>query len=466
MNIRLFITLQILLLTPIVTMAQNIEEEEKKKELQEFLLSKRYLADSVFRKIYLKDFTKLLLIAPASGNLNDYVSFNIDKPSASLNYVIKPKFKNKNLNFFNKSFLNLGVNGGYQSDLINVIGNQKPATNFNANISYSQIIRPIYFYEPSSKYILKNSFRLNYDSIYIAKSERDSLKIYQDQLSIVASKIKVIEELPETDEKLKTEKYNKLLIELGEYNLKQKKLSTLKSQIIKRDKLTDSLYSKSDYISKGLLWFTFNQQAGGIKFLSFDPTINTDGYKQKRSSLSYGSTLSFNYYYKSSFNSIISKLFNNSLLSFGGSLGFFNNFKELSPSELKESFKIENANRDSTYTKENTFTVYNYNDFKSFHTGKIWVEFFKMFDQKGTIGVRTKLLRDIPYSNFRNAQNNLETGIIFNSISKADSKSKISFEVFSSFFDLSAKNVKQNDAGQQFFKRNNIGIRTAIPFNF
>lgn len=81
---------------------------------------------------------------------------------------------------------------------------------------------------------------------------------------------------------------------------------------------------------------------------------------------------------------------------------------------------------------------------------------------------RAKYLFDRPYGvdktieKYRRAQQDAEVGIIFNTSSKGDGEkeppSPINFELYFGFKDLSGK---QYEVAGKFYKRNEIGIKTA-----
>lgn len=468
---KLMLSAIVVLCIPISMFAQSAKEIEKKRlqdsvlkkqSLDQVLLRKGLIPNENFRERYVADFTKFLLTGPATGNLTNYTTITIDKPNAALSYVIKPK---NSFKFLNQGFFNLGINGGVETGVINLISKQKPATSYMTKASYSQLVKPFYFYFDTSRYNLDSKIKKEYDKMYVADvelKEEARLKKRIDSLIPILNLFHKMESSTANTRRIKADSINPTL---DIYSKSIDSLKKLKSKIAKKVAFSDSVFNKGSFSSQGLLWFTLTQQAGGLKFLRYDPNDVANSYRPKQSTESYESSLTINYYYKSTFGSLASVLLKNSLITIGGSLGYYNNFAELVSSEQKESFKKENAAKDSTFTKGNTFTVYP-GEFKTYHAGKIWAEAYKMFFDKGEFGIRAKIIRDMPYRGPRSAQNNLETGIVFNSVSSADSKTKISFEVFCTFFDLGGKNLEAVDVGQKFYKRNSIGVKTAIPLNF
>lgn len=421
--------------------------------LKKIFLSKKLLPDTNFKTLYMADFTSLLLVENKSNIINS-ASFDLQKPSAKLTYAYMPKNK--------RWFINSSVKAGSETNVFDLIKNQTPATAYNLNVSFSQVFFVKYFYSGEAKYELFSSIKKKYDLFSnTAKQRKDSIEI-ESRFKYLNDKLNAIYKKKQNE----NDKYEEINKNIDSLIAVKKLIDSLYKSNQNKRKILDTIYNSVNYTAKGLAWFSFNQKVGGLKFSVYEPNNMGNGYRNKKTTDHFESSASINYFYKSggAYGSYWSRLLQNSLVSLGGSLGYYNNFDELNPSEFKENFKLENAAKDSTYTKGNTYTVYDGSEYITYHAGKIWLETYKMFDKKGTIGLRAKIIRDIPYGRVRKAQSDLETGIIFNTI-KPDGVTKFTFEIGLNYYDLNGRNVKEDDLGQRFYKRNSINIKAAVPFN-
>lgn len=446
-----------------ITPPTNNEKETKLKDY----LTKAPLTNKEFYEVSFADFSKLLQTDFTTGKTMSYAAVNIAKPSAEVSYAIRPKG-------IGKSFFNIGLKGGYDDDVISLIKGQKPSKNYSVNISYSIMLFNKYFYLGSDKYNLKSDYMTNYNKLFVSKADSaEKKKLDADKAKLVKSLNRYYSSLKSTEDqvvinKLKDSIYNDMLV----YNSIANRLSKIDSVQKKRDKLADSLTKKFNYNSKHMFWTTISQQSSGNKFHYYDKiTPQNTTVNSKQTTNAYESTVTFNYFYKTEKPSVFQNVLNNLLLTGGLSAGYFNNFDELSSTEFK---KIEKTDVGTTsYTNTDVTTVYDNTDFKTYHGAKVFLEGYKMFTTSGNLGLRLKYLWDMPYgepdnSTRRKAQQNVETGIIFNTAKKGSTRdaSPISFEVFYSFNDLDGRNVTPANIGQKFYKRNQIGVKTAIPFNF
>jgi hypothetical protein len=438
-------------------------QQERADSLVKELARKELVPKENFREMVFIDFSKLLNTDMATGKALSFASFTLDKPSAEASYSIRPKITGerakKYVGWLNQSFISLSVKGGFESGIINVVKDQKPAKGFLANFSYSQMIRPFYFYLNEQKYRCNAMIKSQYDSIYTSCADHlklDSLNIRLSTLGIGLDNL--LKAIPSDNQKIidATESYGQTLAERD----------TIAKKIRYHTGVKKRIFDKTEWSSKGLLWFTFNQQAGGLKFYGYDSLNVAEKYHPEVNSNTFQTSLTVNYYYKSSFGSFWSKLLRNSLFSLGTSLGYYNNFDQLTASELKESIKVGPTTGNTTYGKGNTYTVYSGEKaFAAYHAGRLWIEGYKMFSSEGTLGLRMKFMHEIPYTGIPNGQSNLESGMVFNAIGK-DGKAKVSFEVFYTFYDLNGNNVAASNTGQKFYERNLIGVKTAVPFSF
>ncbi|TKC01456.1 hypothetical protein [Pedobacter cryotolerans] len=447
------------------------DEEKKEQLIKRFL--EHPLDSSKFLERSFADFSKLLQTDFSTGKSMSYATVNVTKPTAEVSYAIRPRGIGKN-KILKNSFINLGLQGGFGNDIISLISTQKPASNFSANVSFSFILKQKYWYLPSDKYDLYSTFINNYDTLFMTKEEGIQQK------TLLAQKLKLSYKLKTFDEKVDTTKNmndlkklkDSIYLNMIAYNSLVNQLSKYEKFATKREKLLDSLNTKFNYNSRHIFWGTISQKAGGNRFNYYDKVNpqNTTA-NAKKSISSYESTFTLNYFHKTENPRGYQNFLSNMLLTGGITAGYFNNFAELSSTEFKKVEKTDVTN--TSYTNTAVTTVYDLSDFKTYHGTKAFVEGYKMFTATGNLGLRFKYIWDMPYGKAdiatkRKAQQNIETGIVFNTAKKGSTRaaSPISFEVFYSFNDIHGRNVSAVNVGQKFYKRNQIGVKTAIPFNF
>lgn len=450
---------------------KTIDDEKKEQLIKRFL--KHPLDSNKFLERSFADFSKLLQTDFSTGKSMSYAAVNITKPTAEVSYAIRPRGIGKN-KILKNSFINLGVQGGFGNDIISLINTQKPSSNFSANVSFSFILRKKYWYLPSDKYDLYSSYINNYDALFMTKQDSTQYQILLAQKRELSGKIETFDEKVDTIKNMNDLKKLKdsIYFSMIYYNKIVNQIIDYEKFISKKEKFIDSLNAKFNYNSKHLFWGTISQKAGGNRFHYYDKLNpqNTTA-NAKKSISSYESTFTLNYFYKNESPKWYQQFINNSLFTLGLSAGYFNNFEELSSTEFKKVEKTDLTN--TSYTNTAVTTVYDLSDFKTYHGTKAFFEAYKMFTQSGNLGFRFKYIWDMPYGeenmvNKRKAQQNIETGIVFNTAKKGSTRaaSPISFEIFYSFNDINGRNVSAANVGQKFYKRNQIGVKTAVPFNF
>ncbi|GAA4213161.1 hypothetical protein GCM10022289_44910 [Pedobacter jeongneungensis] len=425
-------------------------QNHKTSSLDSALLVAGQIPGEKFREVVFADFSKLLLTDMSAGKPLNFTTITIDKPSAEINYAIRPKKV--------PGFLSLNVKGGSESGIIQLLKDQKPAKGFSASATWSQMFRPIYYYEPADKYRMLSDIQHDYDELYVSKELVERIQKLNKLIDSSQTTLDLYYQK-------KQDNVENIRRELPDYRELVEKRDALLADAKKRKAKLDSYYDKAKWSFRTLFWVSVSQQAGGLKFYRYDVTDVANMYHPEVTSNTFQSTGTLNVFFTGTHKGWESSIARNLLLSVGGSLGYYNNFDELNSSDLKENVKVGPTDAATTYAKSNSYTVYS-GAYREYHAGRVWAEGYKMFGTSGSIGLRLKFLRDIPYENIPKAQSNLETGLVFNSIKKSDQTAKISFEVFYSFFDLGGKNLKPEESGEKFYKRSQVGIKTAIPFNF
>lgn len=442
-------------------------DSEKEDQLKKRFTDTPLGTDDFF-ELSFADFSKLLQTDFSTGKSMSYAGVNITKPTAEVSYAIRPK------GILKKSFLNVGLSGGYGDDVISLIKGQKPAKNYSANVSYSIVLSTKYKYLGVDKYNLNSDYTNNYDLLFLTESQTTEINKLKTDKAALVKKLDSFYTFLNTNKnevakpKVKDSIYQNMMA----YNKINNQLFKIDSVETKRNKLADSLIGKFKFNTKHLLWLTVSQKAGGSKFHYYDklnPQNTTVNGKQTTNT--YETTATINYFFKMLKPFGGYHIISNLLLTGGVSAGYFNNFDDLSSTEFK---KVEKTDVTTTsYTNTDVTTVYDVSDFKTYHGAKVFMEGYKMFTASGSLGLRFKYLWDMPYGEpndltKRKSQQNIETGIVFNTAKKGSTRevSPISFEVFYSFNDVDGRNVSAANVGQKFYKRNQIGVKTAIPFNF
>ncbi|MBB2143957.1 hypothetical protein GM921_00540 [Pedobacter sp. LMG 31464] len=436
---------------------------ELNKKLVEIVTTKQPVPDGLFKELVYVDFTKLLQAGGTSGKPLNYATVNITKPNASVNYTIGPT-KNK------KWFINLGASGGFDDDLITLVENQKPAKSYAANASFSYILSSVYKYSPNDNYTLKEELKTAYAPLHIYDYERPTVEYLEYELKESAKRLSKAYDILEKQLLKKgadvSAERKAITDELDTYTTFRKEKEELVKKINDRQEKLDALYTPMKFPSKHMTWITLTQKAGGNQFRFYDAVLPEKTIANGKSNRSvYQSSATFNYYYNNSKRNF------RFLGTFGISAGSFNNFDELSGSEYKVVAKKEID--PNTYTKSDSYTVYDQSSYKSYHASQAFIEGYFLISKNGNFGLRTKYLFDMPYGEdklnekFRRSQQDAEIGVIFNTNSKptkekADS-SPISFELYYGFNDLGGR---QYEVKGKFYKRSEIGIKTAIPFSF
>ncbi len=439
----------------------SVLNAERKAALIQFRTASNLLPKEHFRDFVYADFTKLLQAGGSVGKPLDFATVDLSKPKAAVSYSFGGK----------KSFFaNLGASGGYEDGVISLIENQKPAKSYSANASISFIISIDYNYSAEEKLRVKGDLDKELGKIFVYDYERQTEVYYQQQLK--ASKKVIDTKLDQLAATLKadkdadvTTKRKAISDEMDNYTVIRYKLEKLQKSIVKREENERLFYQKATYATKHLWWITFGQKAGGTQFRFYDALSPEKTVANKKSRSIYHTTASLNYFYKNENRNL------RLLLSGSLSAGNFNNFDELTGSEFKTVAKKEIP--PDTYTKSDVYTVYDPSAFKSYHATRLFVEGYLLFGERGKFGLRGKYLFENPFgenkttTQYRRPQQDAEIGFIINTVSKASLKeektSPISFEIFYTFNDLYGN---QPNVTSKFYKRSEIGIKTAIPFSF
>jgi hypothetical protein len=431
---------------------------ERKAKLKEITTRRQPLNDTLFFETVYADFTKLLQTEAPTGKPLNFASIDITKPKAQVNYAFGPKKKKK-------WFINIGAGGGVEDGLISLLENQKPAKAYSANVSFSHMIYSKYRYRGEDNYALKSQIENEFEKLCIYEYELKRLAYYQHQLNTLDSLLGIdhnaIENKKTTEAQHQVHR-DSIELRQSRYASNYKSKAELAQSINDRKAKLDSIYKTMHYPSKHLFWFTLGQKAGGNSFRFYDAANPEKTIANKKSNRqSYQTAASVSYYYKNANRNFIS------LLNLGVEAGSYNNFAELTGSEFKTVAKKEIV--PDTYTKSDSYTVYDPSEYKFYHAVKPYVEAYLLFDQNGNFGLRAKYLFDMPCgedkstANYRRSQQDAEIGFVINTSSKAKPDSPISFEVYYGFNDIGGR---QDGATGKFYKRSEIGIKTAIPFNF
>lgn len=440
-------------------------------EVKDFLTRKQPLVQERFFELTFNDFSKLLATDFSTGKPLSYASLEVAKPSAAVSYAIRPFVKS---NILKNSFFNLGLQGGFNDGIIGLISGQKPSKSYAASLSYSILFKSLYKYTDTDNYTLKAKIVNRYNEMVLTKEEKLLAA------SLAKEKKSLAEKLNELYKQLKDAEANgtetgvlkdSIYANMLNYQALVKKTDHLTTIVEKKKKLADSVYKQFNYSSKHLFWMTVTQKANGNKFRYYD-SVNPPNTLQntKKTTNGFETTATLNYFYKSVSPSGFGYFFNNLLLTGSISAGYFNNFEELSSTEFKKATKTDVGT--TSYTNTEVTNVYDITDFKAYHGTKVFLEGYKMFTKSGTLGLRLKYIWDMPYgesdnSTKRHAQQNVEVGMVFNALNaKSGGPANINFEVFYAFNDLNGSNLTPANAGQKFYKRNQIGVKTSIPFNF
>jgi len=440
-------------------------------EVKDFLTRKQPFEQQRFFEQTFNDFSKLLATDFSTGKPLSYASFEVAKPSAEVSYAIRPFAKWK---YLKNSFINLGLQGGFNDGVIGLISGQKPSKSYAANLSFSFLFKSLYKYTDTDNYTLKAKIVNRYNEMVLSNEEKQLASTLAEQKKLLAKKLNDLYELLKSAEKNGTETVNlkdSIYANMQNYQALVKKTDLLTATVEKKKKIADSVYNQFNFSSKHLFWMTVTQKANGNKFRYYD-IVNPQNTLQnsKKTSNGFETTATINYFYKSSAPAGLGYIFNNMLLTGSISAGYFNNFDELSSTEFKKVTQTDVSN--TSYTNTEVANVYDITDFKAYHGTKVFVEGYKMFTKSGTLGLRLKYIWDMPYgepdnNTKRHAQQNLEAGMVFNALNtKSGGPAKINFEVFYAFNDLNGSNLSAANTGQKFYKRNQIGVKTSIPFNF
>ncbi|MEN0095839.1 MAG: hypothetical protein AAGB30_10670 [Pedobacter sp.] len=428
-----------------------------------------------FKEVVFADFTKLLQTDLGVGKPLSYASVNVAKPMATVSYSFRPKPNEDNpYAWRNKFFFNLGASGGYEDDIISLVASQKPAKSYAANAQTSFILFSKYFYGAKSGNDINELKNKRLEEYHIFKWEAAKVISLSTELTAIEKRLKAaldtLYSLKNKKDTLSIPTAEDKVIALRQQRKdKNAELNKLDGSIELRKRILDTVLNAAKFTSKHLVWITFGQKAGGNQFRYYLPAAPETSPKNKYASHTYKTSFSGNYYYKNSNRKF------RSLLTLGFEAGRYNNFAELSGSELKATAKtdIPGAPTTNSYTKTDVYTVYDLDDYKPYHAVKAYVEGYLLFGVNGNFGFRARHLFDMPYSedpldaSRRRAQQDLQIGAVFNTSAQAktakEEPSPISFEIYYGFTDLYGR---QKDATGKFFKRNEIGVRTAIPFSF
>lgn len=430
---------------------------------------------------------------------------------------------NATLNLKKGNFITVNTSGGIREGLVQILNNTKFSNNFAMDLKYTSLIRhdgKISYWKDddltlqlkeefirkiysTKKLILSTEYSIMLDTLKRQISEldkKDSLRLMQirdidsrmiKQDALMKEELRKIQAKYSGDKvnseykkgrdsieaKFNSEKINLLNIKL-QHQTKilpdQKKLDSLQRKLQDTNSITDSLeanekkydndiFSLRKNFAKTGITFHWISMGGGFNndnFKLFNPNYQTlDSQLIKKSSWSGSLSFDYNHYHwKSPGMKSFSYFY-----SIGVKGIYSDNYSDLNEVELTDTQKYG----DSMYQRTKTSKIIAYEgDYKNGLFGaKIYFDFY------GFLWKNNAALHIFPEVNYlQNKHPIYNTGFgflySFKDAKDKENKARVNIEVYFRLLDLSDQERAESDKQQPFYKRNNMGLRLSIPFNF